>query len=213
MVVSGAHLHFFERLVPFFPKRVRTLLLAFYCWLTGFGAPIVRSFVRRLLEPQLRERAWSTLQIEAATAVIVLLFVPVWFTSRSFLMSWMCALALAFPWKTSNSHWVQSSIVFLFLYLFCSSSPFTIAFNALLAPAIGALFFPLSLATVFIHPLVLISDFCWHQLLEILKMGPDAGAAPEMIRTRTLMWVPWLMQFTLIFLEIRWRRRVLFLSR
>lgn len=213
MVVSGAHLHFFERLVPFFPRRIRTFLLALYCWLTGFGAPIVRSFVRRLIEPRLRARAWSTLQIEAATAALVLSAIPVWFTSRSFLMSWMCALALAFPWMPSRSGWVQSTVVFLFLYLFCSSSPFTIAFNALLAPAIGALFFPLSLATVFAPALTAVSDFCWHQLLEILKMGPDAPAASEMIRTRTLMWIPWIVQFVLIFMEIRWRRRVFFLSR
>lgn len=211
LVVSGAHLHFLERCLIFLPPSVRVSFLACYCWLTGFGPPIVRSFVRHVLDSQLRERRFTALQKEAITSLLCLTMFPFWISSRSFLMSWMCALALAVPLK-NDSVWWRSGLIFLFLYGFCLSSPLTIATNALISPLIGATLFPFCLITMVWSEFVLVTDFMWLHLITVLEWF-QIDRPSFFIETRWLIWLPWLAQILLVWGEIQWRRYSSFLPR
>ncbi len=146
MVVSGAHLLFLESLLGRAPALIKLPALGVYCWLTGFGAPVVKAFLHRLCELQLRNRGWSSLQIEAVAVLLTLTLFPWWLLSRSLQMSWMCFLALSLPKILKWSALDQSLKAYLFLYIFVGASPIGIVWNTLLSPLIGVVLFPLSLA-------------------------------------------------------------------
>src|SRR5262245_6137827 len=48
MVVSGSHLVFIERLTGFLPNSIRLVLGGAYAFLTGFQAPVMRAWMRRI---------------------------------------------------------------------------------------------------------------------------------------------------------------------
>lgn len=206
MVVSGAHLLFLESLVSRCPKFLRLTLLGLYCWLTGFGAPVVKAFVFRICELHLRPLGWSRLQMEAAAISITLCLYPWWLTSRSLEMSWMCALALSLPpllrWQALD----QSLKAYVLLFVFAGSSLVSIAWNALVAPAVGVILFPLSLAILplpFLAPLV---DRVWDLFLLLLAWGPKAPPSSWFFSSRDLFWIPLALHMLLLVREVRWRR-------
>ncbi len=208
LVVSGAHLIFLERLTLWLPARARLSVLGVFCWLTGFGAPVVKAFLRRALEPRLH--GWTTIQCEGAAVAAALLLFPPWIVSRSFLMSWTCALAFALPPLLPRP--VDASVkVFILLYAFSAASPLTVLWNALVAPFVGELLFPASLTTIALPALTPLVDQLWSALLWILELGPQGRAAEWFWPARQLLWIPLFTHIFLLMMEVRWRRARAFL--
>lgn len=204
MVVSGAHLVFLEQLLSPFPKAIRLIALLFYAWLTGFGPPVTRALIRRLIAPFAGEHGASSLQIEAFTSLIVLVLIPSWLTSRSFCMSWVCALTFSTP--KFFGKFDQSLKAYGLLYLYSPSSPISILWNILLGPLVGAILFPASLLAM-IAPMTLpVTDFLWSLFLEVLKSGPTLPPSPWFIATYELLWWPLLIHFIFLIAEVPWRR-------
>ena len=212
MVVSGSHLVFIEMLLGFLPARIRMLILAAYCYLTGFQAPVVRAFLRRLIGPALIKWSGMTaLQVEAATVVAALALYPQWLSSRSFLMSWMCGLALAAPKIFPRApHFDLALKAYIFLLPFCWASPVSVAWNTLLAPFVGFILFPFCIVGIVIPPLVFVSDGLWRAFLGLLEIGPQGDPTGLFLSSWQLCWVPFLTHALLLVTEVRWRRALAF---
>ncbi len=209
MVVSGAHLLFLERRLRHTPVFIRMVCLILYCWLTGFGAPVVKALLRRIFEICLRNERWSGLQCEALAVVTALLITPSWLLSRSFLMSWICTLAFITPPVFPR---MDSPIkAYLLIFAFCAPSPLTLLWNIGFAPLVGEVLFPLCLLVIplpFLTPLV---DLVWTGLFEILKLGPHADAQTWFAPSDQLFWLPLILHSLFLFWEVQWRRRSAFL--
>lgn len=203
MVVSGAHLIFLESLLP---RRVRMPVLALYCWLTGFGPPVVKAFAHRLAEWKLKPLGWSALQAEAVAILATLLVCPFWLTSRSLQMSWMCFLALSLPplirWRALD----QSLKTYALLFLFVGSSLISVGWNTLVAPFVGVILFPLSLMLLVLPMLGPLVDGVWNVFLGLLNWGPKSEPAAWFLSSRDLFWLPLGLHILLLIREVRWRR-------
>lgn len=200
MIVSGAHLAFLDRLMSKFPGYLRIIFLSFYSWLTGFGPPVVRALANRCLFPFCQKRGFGHLQTELLSSLILLCIHPRWLTSRSFLMSWMCSLALSLPYGHLTLR------CFVFLYPFAATAPISLFWNLLITPLVGHLLFPFCLMSFLVHSLSPFTDFFWLSLLQILEWGPKAPPAYWFLRTSSLAWLPLFLHILLIQGEIRWRR-------
>lgn len=206
MVVSGAHLLFLESMMERLPVSLRLPLLGGYCWLTGFGAPIAKAFARRLWEVWLRPLGWSGLQIDFIAVASVLCIWPPWILSRSLQMSWMCGLALSlspwFKWRAFD----QSLKAYLLLFVFAAANPVSIAWNCMVAPFVGMILFPMSLACFAFEFLVPIGDALWGFFLLILRAGPKFPPVPWFAAIQYLFWLAPLLHLLLLRREIQWRR-------
>ncbi len=208
MVVSGSHLVFIETLLVFLPRTWRLCVMGFYCFITGFQAPVVRAFLRRLVQPTLRLRSGLTaLQIEAFTVILILFTYPPWLVSRSFLMSWMCGLALCAPvifprWR----HLDLALKAYVFLFPFCWVSPITVGWNTLLAPFVGILLFPACLVVMLIPAFTPATDLLWRGFLGLLALGPQTIPLEVFLSASQLCWIPLVTHVSLLVLEVRWRR-------
>jgi predicted membrane metal-binding protein len=206
MVVSGAHLVFLESLMARAPVFVRLPVLGFYCWLTGFGPPVVKAFLHRLGEVFLRPFGWSGLQVEAAAVLLSLAMWPWWLMSRSLQMSWMCSLALSLPAVLSWNALDQSLKAYARLFVFVGASLVSVAWNVLVAPFVGVLLFPLSLALLpcpFLEPAV---ARVWDFFLWLLNWGPKSEPAAWFFSSRDLFWIPLVLHSYLLVREVKWRR-------
>lgn len=208
MVVSGSHLVFWEQILFFLPARVRLTVLATYCYVTGFQPPVVLAFTRRLIARKTsNDWGWTSLQREFLAVLIILIAFPDWLLSRSLLMSWACGLALASPpWLKGRPFLDPSLKIYFFLLPFCWMEPVTIFWNAVLAPVVGVVLFPVSLLSIFISALQPACDGLWNLFLQLLAAGPKAAPLLWLISTGWL-W-PWPLGLHLAFIlgEIRWRR-------
>lgn len=207
LVVSGAHLHFLERWLEFLPRHIRLMILGSYCWLTGFGAPVVRAWARRFLGELARATGFSLLQLEFLTVGAVLTLHPYWLFSRSFLMCWLCAIALALPkifpgWPNLS----LSLACYLLLLPFCPSAPSTVLVNVLVTPYIGGILLPLCILAVLFPPLMPLTDMMWRLLLDLLAHFPTAPPAPWIAITPRLFLVPLTLHLILLAVEVPWRR-------
>lgn len=207
LVVSGAHLVFLEQWLEFLPPRMRLGVLGIYSWLTGFGAPVVRAWARRAIGMGARRSGFSVLQLELITVGVLVALHPSWLSSRSFLMCWMCALAIALPplfprWPNLS----LSLLCYLLLLPFCPSTPATIAVNVMVTPYIGGLLLPLCALTALIPYLTPITDGMWDILLALLAHFPTAPPPPWITFSPVLFLIPLTIHTILLFLEVPWRR-------
>jgi len=208
MVVSGAHLLFIERRFAWIAPNARLCVLGTYCWLTGFGAPVVKAFFRRCLERKFGPRGWSPIQCEAAAVAGLLILIPAWLFSRSFLMSWMCSLAFMLPKILPVLDRPLKAYVLLFA--FSAASPLTVIWNALLAPFVGEFLFPVCLLVIpfpFLTPLV---DLMWDGLLLVLRLNPQSETLNWFAPSNQLFWLPLFAHVIFIYGEVRWRRALAF---
>lgn len=208
MVVSGSHLVFLESLFVFLPRTVQIGLLGTYCFLTGFQPPVMRAFFRRLVAPAASTHlGFTSLQVEALSVLCVLLLFPDWLFSRSFLMSWMCGLALCSPaiWPTRPALDVAVKS-YLFMVPFCFAMPVTVFWNTVLAPAVGVILFPACLLATVIHPLHAVADVFWLTFLNILKNGPQGAPSMIFIGSSSLWPLPIVLHTFLMVMEVKWRR-------
>lgn len=207
LVVSGAHLALVERLCRWMPTRARIFMLALYAWATDFGAPVVRALVRRLVTLKAQPCGWTALQMEAATTLACVIVVPTWAVSRSFLMSWLCALALNAPVRLTRWRLLDASLkVYLALLPFTFSAPLTIAWNALFAPVIGDVLFPASVVAFVVPAASFATDILWRGVFLVLEAGPRVSANTLFVPIGWIWWVPWVAHASLLWGDWRWRR-------
>ncbi len=206
MVVSGAHLMFLESLLARTPLWLRLPVLGFYCWLTGFGAPVVKAFAHRTAEIFLRPYGWSGLWIEAVAVALAVTVYPWWLMSRSLQMSWMCSLALSLPrllrWRALD----QSLKAYILLFVFVGGSLIGVCWNTLAAPFVGLILFPVSLLTILLPFLSGPVDRVWDLFLLLLSYGPKGSPSSWFFASRDLFWIPPLVHVALLAGEVRWRR-------
>jgi predicted membrane metal-binding protein len=207
MVVSGAHLHFLEFWLKVFPQPVRIALLGFYCGLTGFGPPVVRAWVRRVSDVVLKRFRASPFQVELCSLLVILAIMPTWILSRSFLMSWLCAIAITLPPIFPRFPTLSISLLcYVLLFPFCPSAPTTILCNVLVTPVIGAVLFPICALAMVVPWLVPLADEMWRILMLSLAHLPVAAPAPIAVFSPWLFLYPLSVHIGLIFLEVPWRR-------
>ena len=206
MVVSGAHLLFLESLLGKAPVWIRLPVLGFYCWLTGFGAPVVKAFFRRVVELKLRRIGWTNLQIEAVSIGAAILVWPPWVLSKSLQMSWVCALALALPallaWRALD----QALKVHALLFVFVGGSFTSVLWNTVAAPFVGVVLFPISLAAMVWPVTTPLVERVWDIFLALLAFGPQSPPAAWFISGRDLFWLPLTLHIFFLAKEVRWRR-------
>ena len=207
LVVSGAHLVTIERLTKRWPIALTSAALAGYAWLTGFGAPIVRAGVARVIRSPAGARGFSTLQIEFLTSALIVVAYPPWLASRSFLMSWLCVLALKTPLPRTRWPALTDGLrCYVLLYPFSLSHPLTVLWNCVVAPLIGGILFPLAAAACVLPYVATGVDFAWSALLWLLRVGPRAAPEGGLIVTAWLWWLPWVTHTLLMYVEYSWRR-------
>jgi predicted membrane metal-binding protein len=212
MVVSGAHLLFLEALLVRAPSWIRFPLLGTYCWMTGFGPPVVKAFAHRVFELWLRPRYWRPIQVEAVAVLSLLLLQPAWLMSRSFQMSWMCSLALYLPRWFHYRKFDQAVKSYFMLFVFTGASLLSIAWNTLLAPFVGMILFPICLSVIPLPFLLPVVDGVWDLFLWLLSAGPQSLPSEWYLWTRELFWIPPLVHFFLLQWEVRRCRVYVFSS-
>ncbi|MGE4131306.1 MAG: ComEC/Rec2 family competence protein [Bdellovibrionales bacterium] len=215
LVVSGAHLHFLERWLRVLPQSLRTALLFLYCWLCGFNPPVTRAWIARMVRHRLENsgQRFSPLQTEAFVSVLVLLLIPSWFSSLSFHMSWMCALALSVPKIFPRyPHFSTCLSCYAFLFFFIPMAPTTIVANLVLVPIIGIGLLPLCLIAIFIPPLIPLMNSIWNILFAVLAVWPQASPADWRLPMGALAALTIATHLLLLIGEVHWRRRLAFSS-
>jgi hypothetical protein len=212
MVVSGSHLIFLEVLLFFLPRPLQMGVLGAYCYLTGFQPPVTRAFLRRVVAAKASQRLGLTsLQVEALSVVVSLLLIPEWLFSRSFLMSWMCGLALSSPSVLPKSPALDMALKsYLFMLPFCWTAPVTVFWNTLLAPVVGIVLFPACLLAIAIPPLHILADGMWQAFLSILRHGPQSPPSLVFFASTSLWPIPVILHLLLISAEVSWRRESAF---
>lgn len=119
--VSGFHVGVLFAAIAWFLRKLRVpravqfpivaAILAFYCVLTGMGAPVIRAAVLVILNEwgHLRHRQRSSLHLLSAAAIITLMMTPSQLTGAGFQLSYgaMLGLALILP---SMRWWIRVKI-------------------------------------------------------------------------------------------------------
>ncbi len=172
-VVSGAHLHFIDKMM--FPLRVFTKLQ----WLR---LPFLFLFVLTAAFPIPAFRAWLFIAINKLnqrfklhipkldrlllSVLLCLSFFPQQFVSIGLPLSWLACLGLVIG---RNAFQQSACIYFLTLPLILKIqylSPWSIIINAFMSPWVGSVLFPASLLPFFFPPLASLSDNLWEVFCE-----------------------------------------------
>ena len=166
-VVSGMHLSGLRNVLSKMkmPFIFQVVLLAVYALGTSLNPPVVRAWFSLIIS-FIREHFalnWNHTLSVWYVSLIVLLFFSHWYNSFSFLLSWSASLALALS-KNKNLIIRNLIVYFIMAPVLGSMShphPISILINTLFLPLFGLFFFPLTLLSVLIPPLVIITDGCW----------------------------------------------------
>jgi hypothetical protein len=189
IVVSGSHLIFLEEGLSLVIRgnrwvatSLRWALLLLFALASNLQPPITRALVHRAWAFTINRRGQHLkgLHLQLLSGLTTLAFFPGWWSSLSFLLSWLCALALSFPLPSKNPLW-RAFLVYVLLVpallAVQTPQPASILFNALFAPLLGAALFPLSLLGFF-HPwFALLSDWSWRSLFLLFSIMPMPEAA------------------------------------
>ena len=181
-VVSGMHLSGLRNVLSKMkmPFIFQVVLLAVYALGTSLNPPVVRAWFSLIIS-FIREHFalnWNHTLSVWYVSLIVLLFFSHWYNSFSFLLSWSASLALAL---SKNKNLITRNLIVYFIMAPVLGSmshphPISILINTLFLPLFGLFFFPLTLLSVLIPPLVIITDGCWSFLLYFLHI--IAGQLP-----------------------------------
>jgi hypothetical protein len=175
LVVSGAHLIWLDAL--FARARLKPLLrvpLFFvYTLFSGFGAPIVRSFLQIVFS--MGFPAFNLSLRIAASGLLTWTLRPVGEQALSLQLSWCCALILCAARLLLSRSWLLSCAVIYvgllpLLLTFTMPHPFSILMNWAFSATIGIALFPASLFC-FVCPVVTpIVDVLWKGVLQTLHL-------------------------------------------
>gem|GEM_PF-1740574 len=184
IVVSGSHLVFLEDILRFLklPNWLRWSVLLFFSLASNLQPPITRALIQRVWNAffQRQQIVMRSLHLQLLAGVTTLALFPSWWTSLSFLMSWLCVLALSLPMPSKHPLW-QAALIYLLLIPAMlniqTPHPAGILFNVMLAPVLGFVLFPMSLIGFF-HPwLAAVSDAAWRLLFFLFSQIPLPEAA------------------------------------
>lgn len=179
IVVSGSHLVFLEDILRFLkiPNRWRWLVLVIFSCVSNLQPPITRALVQKIWRAYFEKKriVMRSLHLQLIAGLTTLALFPSWWTSLSFLMSWLCVLALSLPMPSKHPI-LQASLIYLVLFPAMlglqTPHPAGILFNVALAPVLGFLLFPISLIG-FLHPwLAILSDGAWRILFFLFTLIP-----------------------------------------
>lgn len=205
VVVSGAHLSFLATLIFMSPfpretnkakKYVLILALVTYALMSGLNPPVVRALVSYFYF-QFQKRyqlGWSNYSVVVGSGLFCLVIFPAWWTSLSFLMSWLASLAILLPGRPIQ----KAAYCYLFMLLpmsqFQWNHPLTIFFNLVLAPVLGFLVLPVSIVPFLVPPLTVVSDFVWRIIIWIVGIGSELVTTSAPLLSTTT-WVIWILLF------------------
>lgn len=142
---------------------------------SGAQPPVLRAYVDHIMRlVSLRWKLWIPSEYGTLySSCLILLLLPSWSHSWSFLLSWLCGILILILQR--YSFFVQAlglSIgVFPVVCLFSTPHPFSFLFNIIFAPPLSFLLFPLCLLMIifpFLHPL---ADFFVNSLLFLLTQS------------------------------------------
>ncbi len=172
LVVSASHLHVLQRLLSSWPK-IAHMVLVIFTLTSGAQPPVIRSLICIGCSLWSRQRGlnWSPLQIQILSGAISLFLIPHWHHSLSFYLSWVTGITLSL---SRFSNFVLCTLIYLLIAPLLGdlglSDPLSILLNALLAPIMGMLLFPVSAITFLFPPLLPISEFLWSLFIAFLKV-------------------------------------------
>ncbi len=189
-VASGGHLVFLQAFLHRIHVRHFTLsmaLLLAFSMTCGLQPPIVRAFMGILLA-RLSMR-WALFlrpqQITMLAGLASLVFFPQWYTSFSFQLSWLVALAL--PW--SSKHTLQSLWVSVLLIPLSSQWSFLhLLYNIVLTPLFSVVLFPLSILFFALAPWTLLGNSMWEFVIWCCQYLPK-DHNPLSLPSPLLCWV------------------------
>lgn len=202
VVVSGAHLSFLATLIFLAPfplkinkakKYVLILALVTYSLMSGLNPPVFRALLSYFYF-QFQKKyqlGWSPFSVVAGSGLLCLVIFPAWWTSLSFLMSWLASLAILLPGRPIHKAVYCYIFMLLPMSQFQWNHPLTILFNLLLAPILGFLVLPISILPFVIPQLVFISDFVWRAILWFVSRSSEVvtTSAPLFPFTTWLIWI------------------------
>lgn len=172
IVVSGSHLIFLDEILLLLPGSsipvalFRWSVLLLFSLMTNLQPPIARALIQRALTWFFitTRRPLTRLHLQLISGIVTVSLFPQWWTSLSFIMSWVCALALGLP-LPSKSPLARAGLIYLLMlpvmWNIQIPQPGQIFFNLLLGPLFALVLFPMSLLG-FLHSLLtLLSDWGW----------------------------------------------------
>lgn len=181
LVISGAHLIFLEHLLSKLSAKSGrltegfiTLFLLIYLLYTGASPPVVRAFSGFLWKKA--NRKWklhlSPILIQLSAGLSVLVLIPEWVLSPSFLLSLLASVLMGIV--PSNNRLYQSLGMYLLMAPYfggiCGLSPFSIIANLFIAPVWMYIMFPLTLLLIpfpIFSPLI---DSLWSLFFETIRV-------------------------------------------
>ena len=181
-VVSGMHLSSLRKVLSKIkmPFIFQVILLGVYALGTSLNPPVVRAWFSLILTfiKECFALNWNHTLFVWHVSFMALLFFSNWYNSFSFLLSWSASLALALG--RERDLLTKNLIVYLIMAPLLGSMshphPISILINTVFLPLFGLFFFPLTLLSVFIPPLVGVVDVSWSFLLYFLNI--IAGQLP-----------------------------------
>jgi predicted membrane metal-binding protein len=183
IVVSGSHLVFLDEILQLvlgagrISGWVRWLALILFSLASNLQPPVTRALLQRGCAWFFRRsnRRFTSLHLQLISGLLTVALFPGWWLSLSFLMSWLCALALSVPMPSKNPLWRAAAIYLLLIPAMASIQfphPASILFNVVFAPILGLILFPMSLLG-FSHPLLAhLCDLGWQTLFWIFSRIP-----------------------------------------
>lgn len=162
LVASGGHLIFLQSLLQkmISSKAVIVSLLIGYALVCGLQPPIARSLVGLGLALMSERFSFFTSrsQLIVSTGALTLFIFPQWYTSFSFQLSWLAALALS----AEKSIFRQSLLISVVLFPLSQTwSLLHLIYNLILTPLFAGFLFPMSLLFFVIAPFTLLGNFIW----------------------------------------------------
>jgi ComEC/Rec2-related protein len=220
LIVSGGH---FTALAAILNKiePIRKLnflknsILLFFCLWTGFQEPAFFSLVQIIFD--LTQRKYrlkvSSAQSILYSGVICLLLFPTWSLSFSFLLSWICRIAILVV-APIKSIWQQGLCFYIILLPICASfgfiSPQSILWNCLFGPLLSFVLFPIALI-IMISPNIVgrLCDSLVNYFLDLVALFQSTPAANSFSKTPNIytFWIYLLLIHFIFFIYQVFKRR------
>lgn len=225
LIVSGGHftaLAVILTKIKLFRKSnfLRNSILLFFCLWTGFQEPAIFSFILIIID--LTQKKYrlkvSSAQSILYSGVICLLLFPTWSLSFSFLLSWICRIAILVV-APVKSTWQQGLCFYIILLPICASfgfiSPQSILWNCLFGPLLSFMLFPIALI-IMISPRTVghLFDTLINHFLELVALFQNTPTANSFSKIPNIypFWIYLLLIHFIFFIYKIFNRRRLFNS-
>lgn len=174
LVASGGHLVFLQNLLQRVVKNKAALItvLLGYALVCNFQPPIARSLVGLALS-LLSDRAslfMTRSQLITSSGALTLFLFPDWWTSFSFQLSWLAALALS----VQTTVFRQALMISFVLFPLSQSWSFLhLIYNFILTPLFAVFLFPVSVIFFVLAPFTSLGNLIWEGFFFIARGLPQ----------------------------------------